>query len=587
MNDEFKLICKHCGGHIAYNKEYSGREVSCPHCQNKIMLGVGNDDGQSYHDTPASKANVETSTTAIKARPTSRKLVLISTILLMTAIGAGLGVLTVLKSSQTRKAAEELTRTRLDAENAKAEALKARAEAEAAKTEAKAQAARLQQEREEKARSEAERETGAVEAAVKKHAEEQQAQLELERKNKVTNNPRIIALWDETKRESIQIASAREKNVTVNHNGSSVTAKYEELPDWLQKAARTKYKQDGEERGQIREVDGVVYDLRSSPPGWVSLPLSEVFQIIEDGYIMVEVSSLDDDSYRSRVFKLKHNGLIRILNEGDRIQMPAMSVGTFTYITKANDVRTVPVYDPGMPQGSLRSRVVTMSGKPEPGGRKTRSHSGEPIGNGSGFFISEDGLFVSNAHVVEDSVKIEVRTAAGKKPATVLRVDKDKDLALLRVTLEKGSVQALRISTNSASLGMEVFTVGYPLVELQGSRPKFTDGKVSSVAGIRDDPDQMQISVAVQPGNSGGPLANANGDVVGIVVAQLNDLKVMELAGAVPQNVNYAVKGSTLLRFLKENKDLAPGVTFGDSPKRPTDEAIKIVEKASGLVLIY
>jgi hypothetical protein len=78
-----------------------------------------------------------------------------------------------------------------------------------------------------------------------------------------------------------------------------------------------------------------------------------------------------------------------------------------------------------------------------------------------------------------------------------------------------------------------------------------------------------------------------NGDIVGVVVARLNDLKIMVLAGSIPQNVNYAVKGTTLVRFLSENKALALGVRFGSSPQRTHEEAIQAVEKASGLVQVY
>ena len=272
---------------------------------------------------------------------------------------------------------------------------------------------------------------------------------------------------------------------------------------------------------------------------------------------------------------------------GEVLASVQTAIGCLCYENKNDEIKTVPVYDPGMPVGPLRDRVVTMSGGTAKIIERTKPSSDEPSGNGSGFFITDDGLFISNAHVVEDSTRIEVRTAAGKKRATVLRVDKDKDLALLRVSLVKGSVSAVNVSTNSMSLGAQVFTIGYPLVEVQGSRPKFTDGNVSSVAGIRDYPEQMQISVAVQPGNSGGPLADMNGDIVGVIVARLNDLTIMAIAGSIPQNVNYAVKGTTLVRFLNENKDLAPGVKFGKSPNRTQEEAIQAVEKASGLVLVY
>src|SRR5208282_2594685 len=105
-----------------------------------------------------------------------------------------------------------------------------------------------------------------------------------------------------------------------------------------------------------------------------------------------------------------------------------------------------------------------------------------------------------------------------------------------------GSFPALSISrAESADLGQEVFTIGFPNIVMQGIAPKYTDGKISSLAGMMDDPTEYQISVPVQPGNSGGPLCDANGQVVGIVVARLNDLTVLQASGAVPQNVNYAV----------------------------------------------
>jgi hypothetical protein len=141
--------------------------------------------------------------------------------------------------------------------------------------------------------------------------------------------------------------------------------------------------------------------------------------------------------------------------------------------------------------------------------------------------------------------------------------------------------------TNNVGLGLPVFTIGYPLIDLQGSRPKFTDGRISSVAGFKDNPDEVQISVSVQPGNSGGPLANLNGDVVGVVVARLDDLSVIEMAGSVPQAVNYAVKGSVLMRFLNENKSLVHGVNLGSSPGRTSEDAIRLVERASGLVFVF
>jgi len=486
-----------------------------------------------------------------------------------------------------RKARAELVRAAIEADRLKAEAENAKAEAEQAslKTEelAKADAA-AKAAAEAKVAAEANAKAAAAEATKLQAVEK--GRLEALRKTRV-KNAAVLALWEEANHDAIRLVATRDKSVTVNHKGVSLTANYQDLPEWLLIAAQAKHKEDGETTGVIREVDGKLHDLRASPVGWITLPTAEVIQIVEDGYLLVDVKSLNDPYAQTKVFKLKHNGLTRILNTGDRIQMMAKSVGTHTYANKAGEALTVPVYDPGMPVGPLRERVVTMAGRPATAFKGAAPSPDEPTGNGSGFFISEDGLFISNAHVVADSTRIEVRTVAGKKRATVLQMDKDKDLALLRVSVEKGSVPALNISTNKVSLGAQVFTIGYPMVELQGSRPKFTDGKVSSLAGIRDDPDQMQISVPVQPGNSGGPLADMNGDIVGVIVGRMNDLKVIKIAGSVPQNVNYAVKGATLLRFLNENKALLPNLKFGRTPQRTQEEAIQVVEKASGLVLIY
>lgn len=579
MSEVFKHACQLCGGHIAYERAYVGRTIECPHCGREITLPATLPAGQpsAQPGNAGQTPEPEVARCRVTVPRIAAAIVLLTLII---GVGVGLRITANWKLERTRQEAKELARAKVETERIKAEAAKAEAEAEMAK---------LRAEEEEKAKTAAK---AAAEAEASTSAEaakaeaQTKARVETERKSRAKKDPALWALWEEPDHEAIQLVTTRGNDATVNHKGTSVTARYDDMPEWLRIAARTKHKNDGEAKGLIREVNGRIYDLRTSPPGWLTLPTAEVLQILEDGYLLIDERSLGNP-YGLRVFKLVHNGLVRILNKGDRIQVTAMSLGTFTYENKNAEVKTVPVYDPGMPVGPLRERVVMMNSQPAPVAKGATPSLDQPVGNGSGFFISEDGLFVSNAHVVEDSTKIEVRTAAGKKDATVLRIDQDKDLALLRVSVVKGTVPALSISTNNILLGAQVFTIGYPLVELQGTRPKFTDGRVSSLAGMRDDPDQMQISVPVQPGNSGGPLADMNGDIVGVVVSRMNDIKVIGLAGAVPQNVNYAVKGATLVRFLKENKSLAPDVRLGNAPQRSLQEAIKTVEKASGLVLIY
>ncbi len=166
--------------------------------------------------------------------------------------------------------------------------------------------------------------------------------------------------------------------------------------------------------------------------------------------------------------------------------------------------------------------------------------------------------------------------------ATVIVTDTVNDLAVLKV--EGGTFPALAISAkDSVDLGQQVFTIGFPNIEVQGTDPKYTDGRISSLNGMQDDSTEYQISVPVQPGNSGGPLCDANGQVVGIVVARLNDMAVMKMSGAVPQNVNYAVKAQPARQLLRSLKGLDLIAAQGQKPADP----IKTVENAIAMVLIY
>ena len=169
--------------------------------------------------------------------------------------------------------------------------------------------------------------------------------------------------------------------------------------------------------------------------------------------------------------------------------------------------------------------------------------------SGTGFFITTDGYFVTNQHVVESAKSLVIRTANGKSyPAEVVRVDSANDLAILKA---EGTFRALPVqNSQSVRRGDKVFTLGFPNPLLQGVEPKYTDGVISSLTGVRDKPNNYQISVALQPGNSGGPLISSQGNVVGIVVAKLNVEAALKSAGAMPENVNYAVKSNYLLELI-------------------------------------
>jgi uncharacterized protein len=179
----------------------------------------------------------------------------------------------------------------------------------------------------------------------------------------------------------------------------------------------------------------------------------------------------------------------------------------------------------------------------------------EQKASGTAFFISDDGYLLTAFHVVENANRIIVKTKTATVTASLVKADKANDIALLKVV---GSFHALPLAKNHDwTQGQSVFTIGFPNIELQGAEPKLTRGEINSLSGIQDDPREFQISVSVQPGNSGGPLINLFGNVIGIVTARLSDKATFEASGALPQNVNYATKISYAVPLLESISDLA------------------------------
>ena len=209
-----------------------------------------------------------------------------------------------------------------------------------------------------------------------------------------------------------------------------------------------------------------------------------------------------------------------------------------------------------------------------------------PLGNGTGFFITKDGYLVTNFHVVEKATNLKIYTLDGIKTAKVVRVDKENDLALLKV---EGTFAAIPIgSSKNIMLGNTVATIGFPNIALMGFSPKLAKGDIASLGGIRDDNRYFQISVPVQPGNSGGALVSASlGNVVGIVSAKLNAKAALDSSGALPENVNYAVKSALLLKLIQAVPGLPGKLEKEFTTDRKFEDVVKGLQKASALVLVY
>lgn len=188
----------------------------------------------------------------------------------------------------------------------------------------------------------------------------------------------------------------------------------------------------------------------------------------------------------------------------------------------------------------------TRSAPPPPGSADALAG----IKTGTAFFISWDGLLVTNHHVVDGTTKIEVVLEDGESvPATIVTTDADEDLAVLRVSAIRRPL-ALR-ERDSLDRGDEVMALGYPLVNLQGTEQKATFGRINARSGFQGDERYAQMDAAIGPGNSGGPLVDRSGEVVGVVTAMLNSLATLRATGAVPQSVNYALKSHLVHRHLR------------------------------------
>ena len=208
-----------------------------------------------------------------------------------------------------------------------------------------------------------------------------------------------------------------------------------------------------------------------------------------------------------------------------------------------------------------------------------------PKATGTAFFITPDGYLLTAAHVLAEAQAVKVRTPQGVKTAKVVRTDGANDVAILKV---EGAYRPLAVvPSRTVRLADAVFTIGFPNPGIQGSAPKFTKGEVSSLSGAQDDPRYLQVSVPLQPGNSGGPLVDRAGNVVGLVAARLGDDTAL-LTGALPQNVNYAVKNSYLIPRLESIPDLAGKLPEpGPGGERPFDDVVREVEAAACLILVY
>ena len=195
--------------------------------------------------------------------------------------------------------------------------------------------------------------------------------------------------------------------------------------------------------------------------------------------------------------------------------------------------------------------------------------------SGTAFAVAPE-ILVTNEHVVAGCSSVEIVSAGGRHKGSVVVADADIDLSVLRVSTLKGPTARLR-NPRTIRLGESVMVFGYPLTGALSSDGNFTSGLVSALRGLRDAPGEIQITAPVQPGNSGGPLMDASGLVVGVVQAKLDALRTARATGDIPQNVNFAISLEVLADFLVKNR-----ISFQNSESSAPLESARVAELAQG-----
>lgn len=195
--------------------------------------------------------------------------------------------------------------------------------------------------------------------------------------------------------------------------------------------------------------------------------------------------------------------------------------------------------------------------------------------NGSGVFIRADGLIATNFHVINGFSEYAVFVNGALYKANLIGSDQSNDLAILKI--DDPQFVAMNhlpyVLQGELKLGESIFAMGYPLTDYMGENIKVSDGIINSLSGFQDNLTQIQVSIPLQPGNSGSPIFSKKGVLQGIVTSGLNR--------TITENVSYGVKVSYLLLLCEHlNIDIT------DEKLRPSQEFVGMIEEYKNYVCI-
>ena len=259
-------------------------------------------------------------------------------------------------------------------------------------------------------------------------------------------------------------------------------------------------------------------------------------------------------------------------------------IGTWLVERAGSPTKLGASVDPGTAPGtprlasfvkSVRAAALRVGGSSVAGATAASLVGSAGMVAGSGIVVGTQGYVVTNEHVVRGCGAPKVfDTDKTGHSAHIVATDATNDLALLKVEHRWEEAASLRQGREPRP-GEEVMVAGYPLPGVVAADMSVTNGSVTTLAGPRGDSRLLQISAPVQPGNSGGPLLDANGQVAGVVVGTINGMVLALATGVMPQNVNFAIKVDILRSFLD-----AEGVAYAHGAAAHGLPPAEIAERA-------
>lgn len=202
---------------------------------------------------------------------------------------------------------------------------------------------------------------------------------------------------------------------------------------------------------------------------------------------------------------------------------------------------------------------------------KSQSNNIRPVASGTGFAINEQGVIITNSHVVDGCEAVKVHHKGEIYTSILIAKDAINDLAIIKADFKPNHFFTLK--ERDPSILDEIVVAGYPFGMQISSNVKVTKGIVSSLAGIGNNYSQIQIDAAIQPGNSGGPIIDLDGNLVGVAVSKLDLMTIVENYGVVPEDTNFGIKSNVVKNLLLGNS-----INF-DSSKDYRANKMDLVEK--------